>query len=744
MFPASLYLTLKTISWLWTVRDAKLRLHKANKTLFLERMGFLKMALFKISQGLKANLPAIRTAGYCWYTTDDSLFYIDFEDENGVVQRKALNAKEAETLVGASLATILNSTNLEIPTSKAVLDALNNFGGTVEITNGNPEKENTVLTINPEADEVNVYTVEEVDVKLDEIKQEIKDVNYLLDHDSKNHTNILFWEDGGISSSTGANNSTANRRRTINYIPVEDNLINASSAIKVMIVAYDKSLTFVKVLQIKGGDVWHNLNAGDTLNIKSFIEAGDDVACYRLLINSANGATGEELATASSTYVSENRAGVLSDIEKLQSIVGIAVSEKEYTNYVQWENGSLNANSGNNSDTGSTTRLRTVDFIPTTVSKLIFNKPTSVIVCFYSVDKTFLGAANTSWTACVGTWHLSYLKMPEGSAYFKMALNISNDATANENIAFITPSKEVSGGILNDFEDLYKKKNEIVVDCNGSGDYTTIEDALANANDSETNHVIIRVMQGVYYPAPKKGANNVPYKETNRNLSIIGDNKNKVILRGDCGYYYYQDKIDYAPLRLNGNVVIENLTIESYSSNYETIATENGWDLSSPHCRAYCIHVDGARRAGDVTLIKNCKLVNDHFTTIGFGLRADTTLRIEDCDLIMTVNDDSLSGGSNYGTLYGHLAANETSALNQRLEVLNCRIINNSYSQAINLMDGSGQTAAGAHTASIQLINNICKTTDTQDSFNIVNTNNYYTMDPWCFGNNVAAMNVVQ
>ena len=82
------------------------------------------MALFKISQGLKANLPEIRTAGYCWYTTDDSLFYIDFEDENGVVQRKALNAKEAEKLTGATLATILNSTDLEIPTSKAVLDAL--------------------------------------------------------------------------------------------------------------------------------------------------------------------------------------------------------------------------------------------------------------------------------------------------------------------------------------------------------------------------------------------------------------------------------------------------------------------------------------------------------------------------------------------------------------------------------------------------------------------------------------------
>lgn len=82
------------------------------------------MALFKISKGLKANLPSVKTNGYCWYTTDDSLFYIDYEDESGVLQRKALNAKEAEMLSGASLATILTASEVEIPTSKAVFDAL--------------------------------------------------------------------------------------------------------------------------------------------------------------------------------------------------------------------------------------------------------------------------------------------------------------------------------------------------------------------------------------------------------------------------------------------------------------------------------------------------------------------------------------------------------------------------------------------------------------------------------------------
>ena len=82
------------------------------------------MALFKISKGLKTNLPSTLTEGYCWYTYNDSKFYIDFKDDNGVLTRKALNAQEAEKLTGYDIATILNSSDIEIPTSKAVLTAL--------------------------------------------------------------------------------------------------------------------------------------------------------------------------------------------------------------------------------------------------------------------------------------------------------------------------------------------------------------------------------------------------------------------------------------------------------------------------------------------------------------------------------------------------------------------------------------------------------------------------------------------
>ena len=47
------------------------------------------------------------------------------------------------------------------------------FGGTVEITSDEPEKENTVLTIDPEAEEINMYTAEEIDKKVADIKAQI-------------------------------------------------------------------------------------------------------------------------------------------------------------------------------------------------------------------------------------------------------------------------------------------------------------------------------------------------------------------------------------------------------------------------------------------------------------------------------------------------------------------------------------------------------------------------------------------
>ena len=82
------------------------------------------MALFKNLRGKRENLPINKTDGYAYFCTDDGTFHIDYKDESGTIQRKQINAKDSETLSGASLSTTLVSSDTEIPSSKAVFDSL--------------------------------------------------------------------------------------------------------------------------------------------------------------------------------------------------------------------------------------------------------------------------------------------------------------------------------------------------------------------------------------------------------------------------------------------------------------------------------------------------------------------------------------------------------------------------------------------------------------------------------------------
>ena len=83
------------------------------------------MALFKILRGPSSGLKDLPiNDGWCYYTPDTGLFYIDY---NGT--RIPLNAKDAQTLSGASLAQTLNSEGLdkEILSAAAVDEIKNNL-----------------------------------------------------------------------------------------------------------------------------------------------------------------------------------------------------------------------------------------------------------------------------------------------------------------------------------------------------------------------------------------------------------------------------------------------------------------------------------------------------------------------------------------------------------------------------------------------------------------------------------------
>ena len=81
------------------------------------------MALFKILRGSHENLPKKKTDGYCYFTTDTGLFYIDISAN----ERLALNANDAQTLLGKTVITDITKDSVDIPTSGAVWEAIKNL-----------------------------------------------------------------------------------------------------------------------------------------------------------------------------------------------------------------------------------------------------------------------------------------------------------------------------------------------------------------------------------------------------------------------------------------------------------------------------------------------------------------------------------------------------------------------------------------------------------------------------------------
>ena len=109
--------------------------------------------LFKILHGDASRISTDITPfheGYC-YVTHNGYLYVDINvgtAESPNNQRIKLNAKDAETIMGASLSTVLNSSDLEVPTSASVLKAL---AGKANATHSHDDK---------------YYTEAEVDSKL--------------------------------------------------------------------------------------------------------------------------------------------------------------------------------------------------------------------------------------------------------------------------------------------------------------------------------------------------------------------------------------------------------------------------------------------------------------------------------------------------------------------------------------------------------------------------------------------------
>ena len=157
----------------------------------------------------------------------------------------------------------------------------------------------------------------------------------------------------------------------------------------------------------------------------------------------------------------------------------------------------------------------------------------------------------------------------------------------------------------------------IIVDTNGNGDFTSIQDAVNFANDFDT--IIIN-------PGSYQESVDVP---ANKYLHIIGSGTENTILFNTLGDY------SHPPLWCCKGI-IENLTI--YNKRLDNV------DYSSVTRLGYAIHLD--QRWGNtnktITLI-NCKIISDFSTAIGCGVNDGCSVTLINCEINSTGKSSNLA-----------------------------------------------------------------------------------------------------
>lgn len=295
-------------------------------------------------------------------------------------------------------------------------------------------------------------------------------------------------------------------------------------------------------------------------------------------------------------------------------------------------------------------------------------------------------------------------------------------------INYITAWTNIEDRFSDDFPAYIKKisssnkKPFSIIHVGKGGDYEDLNEAIYCAGDSAENPVTIIVAPGTYYMRARVDGEWSP-RTGNRYLSIIGTDKNNCVLVNNEAVYTTSDALhrrDAAPLRLSGNCYIANLTIISGSEDYDE-------SLGIPK-DSYCVHVDFDANSGSVFEIDNCRMINDHNSCIGYGVRSGCTIIVKDCDLTTT-----MSNTENFtGTIWGHDINTDGE---KNIVVKNCIIRNTNAPRAIAALNAYGKNVQ------VTLIGNTCKTSDNNNAFSISPVN---TLTDISRLNNITAMNYQQ
>lgn len=192
-------------------------------------------------------------------------------------------------------------------------------------------------------------------------------------------------------------------------------------------------------------------------------------------------------------------------------------------------------------------------------------------------------------------------------------------------------------------------KNELncYVSKNGDGDYTTITDAVANAENGAT------IFVGVGDYTDEK------VEAWGKEVNIIGVSRETCTISNDTATY------STPPIEI-GRGRLENLTIVAeYGDGISE--DENGW-------LPYAVHTEDNNLYNGALTIKNCTLISELNASFGLGMRGGCEVNIENSHLIGRK-------GKGNGAIFFHDSANQKYAGKQNINIVNCKLMSDSTEQ---------------------------------------------------------------
>lgn len=179
---------------------------------------------------------------------------------------------------------------------------------------------------------------------------------------------------------------------------------------------------------------------------------------------------------------------------------------------------------------------------------------------------------------------------------------------------------------------IQKESRQYIIDPNGMGDYTTIQEGVDNASDGDT----LIVYPGIYTE---------PVHVMHKELNITGISKDLCILKYDTSSYRK------APLTIaagkvsnltiygvDGNTMQEELTEEEIAGiNAELVG--DSWERQKNYT-GYAVHVDQNFLYGRSLGFDNCRIISENNHCAGIGSRGNSAITFENCELV------SLGSGS--------------------------------------------------------------------------------------------------